>query len=46
MVVSLNLTASTSGDSYTLSVTVYNRSTHKVIAVNPNATGIDWKIGA
>lgn len=36
-VVSLNFTASTSGEYFTPSVTIYSRSTHQVIASNPNA---------
>jgi hypothetical protein len=36
-VVSLNFTASTAGETYTPSVTIYDRSTHQVIASDPNA---------
>ncbi len=37
LVVTIGLTASTSGSSYTPYATVYDRSTHQVIAANPNA---------
>lgn len=37
VVVSLNFTASTSGGKYTPSATIYNGSTHQVIASDPNA---------
>lgn len=36
-VVTLNFTASTSGERYTPSATIYNRGTRQVIAFNPNA---------
>jgi hypothetical protein len=36
-VVSLSFTASTSGHTYIPNVTIYNRSTHQVIASDPNA---------
>jgi hypothetical protein len=39
VVVTFGVTASTSGRSYTPYATVYDRSTHQVIASNPNATG-------
>jgi hypothetical protein len=42
-VVSLNFTASTSGEEYTPSVTIYDRSTHQVIASNPHAQHIDGR---
>jgi hypothetical protein len=41
LVVTLGATASTSGDSYTTYATIYNRSTHQVIASNPNAETCD-----
>lgn len=37
LVISVGLTASTSGGGYTTFATVYDRSTHQVIASNPNA---------
>jgi hypothetical protein len=37
LVISVGLTASTSGGGYTTYATVYDRSTHQVIASNPNA---------
>jgi hypothetical protein len=37
LVVTVGLTASTSGSAYTPYATVYDRSTHQVIAANPNA---------
>ena len=37
LVISVGLTASTSGGAYTTYATVYDRSTHQVIASNPNA---------
>ena len=37
MVVTVGVTASTSGRSYTPYATIYNRTTHQVIAPNPNA---------
>ena len=37
LVVTVGLKASTSGESYTNYATIYNRSTHQVIASNPNA---------
>ncbi len=36
LVVSVGLSASTSGTSYTFHATIYDRSTHRVIASNPN----------
>ena len=36
LVVSAGVTASTSGTSYTFHATIYDRSTHRVIAANPN----------
>jgi hypothetical protein len=41
LVVTLGATASTSGDSYTTYATIYDRSTHQVIASNPNAETCD-----
>jgi len=40
-VVSLNFTASTKGETYTASATIYDRSTHQVIASDPNAMHSD-----
>ncbi len=37
LVISVGLTASTSGGGYTTYATIYDRSTHQVIASNPNA---------
>lgn len=37
LVISFGLTASTSGGGYTTYATIYDRSTHQVIASNPNA---------
>jgi hypothetical protein len=41
LVVSLGVTASTSGGGYTTYATIYDRSTHQVIASNPNAQTCD-----
>lgn len=41
LVVTLGVTASTSGSGYTQYATIYNRSTHTVIASNPNAEFCD-----
>jgi hypothetical protein len=41
LVVTLGVTASTSGSGYTQYATIYNRSTHMVIASNPNAEFCD-----
>jgi hypothetical protein len=41
LVVTLGVTASTSGGRYTTYATIYDRSTHQVIASNPNAQTCD-----
>ena len=41
LVVTLGVTASTSGSGYTQYATIYDRSTHTVIAANPNAEFCD-----
>src|SRR5205814_509767 len=41
LVVTLGVTASTSGSGYTQYATIYDRSTHTVIASNPNAEFCD-----
>jgi hypothetical protein len=41
LVVILGVTASTSGSSYTTYATIYDRSTHQVIASNPNPQSCD-----
>jgi hypothetical protein len=41
LVVTLGVTASTSGGDYTSYATIYDRSTHQVIASNPNAQTCD-----
>lgn len=43
LVITVGVRASTSGQSYTPYATIYNRSTHGVIASNPNASTCDYR---